>query len=69
MDDPEITDIEWVKLDGKWEVKYRCPGCSRWGFIDKEQYRGEVSIDCPECEFHETVNLAEKSKQVKKNNE
>lgn len=34
-----------------------CPTCGRTGWIDGDQYRGEVSIDCPECDYHETHDL------------
>jgi DnaJ-class molecular chaperone len=27
------------------------------GQTDEEQFRGQVSIDCPECDYHETHNL------------
>ena len=30
---------------------FRCPN-GHLGTIDIEQYRGEVSIVCPECDFH-----------------
>ena len=45
--------------DGKPIIKFRCPGCGGWGSIDDDQYNGRVSIQCTECEFHETINLAE----------
>jgi len=35
---------------------FRCPGCSVVGEIDREQFEGKVSIDCPvdSCSYHET---------------
>lgn len=38
-----------------------CPGCGARGEIDLEQYRGEVSVDCPVCDYHETHDHREKS--------
>jgi predicted Zn-ribbon and HTH transcriptional regulator len=34
-----------------------CPDCKSVGYADADQYRGEVSIDCPECDYHETHDL------------
>ena len=56
-------EIRRVILDGNPEIQLNCPGCGQWGFIDDDQYNGRVSIDCPDCEFHETHNL--KSMQTK----
>lgn len=36
----------------------RCPD-GHIGRIDNEQLRGEVSIDCPECDFHGYVDECE----------
>ncbi len=34
---------------------FRCPGCGQTGSIDAEQFRGQVSIECPfGCGYHET---------------
>ena len=35
-----------------------CPNCGLEGIIDDDQYHGRVSIDCPDCPYHETVNVA-----------
>ncbi len=32
----------------------RCPGCKGAGVVDLDQYRGEVSIQCSNCDYHET---------------
>lgn len=50
-------EIRRVILDEKKEVQLKCPGCGQWGFIDDDQFNGRVSIDCLDCEFHETHNL------------
>lgn len=34
-----------------------CPDCGLFGTIDKEQYEGVVSIDCPGCDFHKTIDF------------
>ena len=46
----------WRNSEGR--VKFHCPGCGVWGWIDDDQFNGRVSIWC-ECPFHETVNLSE----------
>lgn len=51
-------EMKRTVLDGNKEWKMKCPGCEAWGFIDDDQYHGRVSIDCLECDYHETVNLA-----------
>lgn len=38
-----------------------CPVCGLRARLDGEQYRGEVSVDCPECEYHETHDHREAS--------
>ncbi len=35
-----------------------CPGCDLKGKIDDDQFHGRVSIDCPECPYHETHDLS-----------
>lgn len=37
----------------------KCPGCGMWGDVDDDQWHGRVSLDCPECPYHETHNLNE----------
>ena len=34
-----------------------CPRCGVVGSVDADQYAGRVSIDCPECDYHETHDL------------
>lgn len=40
----------------------KCPGCGLEARIDQDQYEGKVSIDCPNCEYHERVNMKDESK-------
>lgn len=35
----------------------RCPGCKQAGSVDLDQYQGKVSIQCDNCDYHETHNL------------
>lgn len=49
----EVKDLDRDKLI----TKLKCPGCGQWGEIDDEQLQGHVSIDCPDCEFHETIDF------------
>lgn len=38
-----------------------CPKCGFSGTIDKDQYEGKVSIQCPlGCSFHETIDFRSK---------
>lgn len=48
--------IKEVLLDNKLVKKFKCPDCRVWGYIDKDQYEGKVSIQC-DCGFHKTLNL------------
>lgn len=56
-----MTDvpIKRVLLDGVPTWKYRCPLCHTCGYIDDEQFKGQVSIQCamPGCSYHETLDL------------
>lgn len=54
-----MYEIKQVILDGTPTWKFKCPSCGIWGYIDNDQYHGKVSLDCPNCEFHETINLKE----------
>ncbi len=37
-----------------------CPGCGSIATIDDDQFRGRVSVDCSECEYHETVDWSKR---------
>lgn len=47
-----------VVRDGEPQVQFKCPGCQQWGDIDNDQFHGQVSIDCPNCEYHETIPVS-----------
>ena len=36
----------------------KCPNCGLEVSIDQDQYEGKISIDCPNCKYHETHNFA-----------
>lgn len=38
---------------------FRCPGCKQVGDIDDDEFHGRVSIDCTNCEYHETKDWSE----------
>lgn len=59
MDKYDALAYRNIKRDGETVRQIECPGCGVWGDIDEDQYHGRISIDCPECEFHETVNISE----------
>ena len=40
-----------------WIIK--CPGCGLEARADEDQVLGRVSVDCPQCPYHETHNLLE----------
>lgn len=40
-----------------FRARVRCPGCGLDAWIDSDQFAGRVSIDCPECDYHETHDL------------
>lgn len=41
---------------------FACPECEEVGMIDADQFHGRVSMICPNeaCDFHMTINLAQK---------
>lgn len=53
-------EIKRIKLNGKPAIKFKCPKCGEWAYIDKDQFNGKVSIfhDTKECGFHETIDLS-----------
>ena len=53
---PRHDGERWIDTDvhgGTYQ--FCCPGCGLCGDIDADQMEGRVSIDCPECDFHETL--------------
>lgn len=54
----------WLKLDtlgtnSEAFPLFRCPGCKQTGIIDKEQYEGIISIQCHNCNYHETKDWSD----------
>ena len=51
---------EWrpITSDGKWSARMACPGCGVGGSLADHEIdeHGNVhpSVDCTECEYHET---------------
>lgn len=39
-----------------------CPSCGLYAKLDADQLTGRVSIDCPECSYHETHELVDPDK-------
>lgn len=54
-----VPDVLYTPEDTGAYAIIRCPNCEVVCMADEEQYRGEVSIDCTECEYHETHDLRE----------
>ncbi len=55
----QYTLKEW-RYEGKL-VGYllTCPDCGLSARIDDDQYHGRVSVDCPECPFHKTIDFSQ----------
>ena len=53
-----LPEFKAVTLDGDPACKVKCPGCGIWAYIDDDQWYGKVSIDCPNCSYHETHNFS-----------
>ena len=55
------NELKLVSLDGVLTWKVRCPRCKMWGYVDEDQVRGQVSMQCGNdgCDFHETHDLSE----------
>ena len=51
-----------VNATDKEYATFNCPKYNLFGIIDKEQYEGKISIQCPNCDFHKTIDF----RQVKK---
>ena len=55
---PSLVGEAYFFPENKEKTAYvRCPECGRNGWIDADQWCGATSIDCPNCEYHETVDL------------
>jgi len=49
--------VRLVRRDGELVRNFKCPGCGQWGDVDDDQWHGRVSIECPDCSFHETRDI------------
>lgn len=47
-----------ITRDGVQVRQARCPGCDTWADVDEDQWHGRVSMDCVECDYHETHDLS-----------
>ena len=55
----------WMVLRDDQPVWYLCcPGCGLQAEVDDDQLHGRVSIDCPDCAYHETVDLANTAPKI-----
>lgn len=48
---------EVLRKFGWWWI-IRCPECGLEARADGDMIHGRVSIDCPECPYHETHDLS-----------
>lgn len=53
-------NVKYANGDFKWGWG-TCPRCGLRGRIDEDQYKGEVSVDCPGCPYHATHDHREES--------
>lgn len=53
-----VPKIKTKHAGGRSFVEATCPGCNRTSEIDADMYRGRVSMDCSNCEYHETHDLS-----------
>lgn len=58
--------IRWtvVRRDDEAVIQVECPGCKTWADVDTDQFEGRVSMDCPNCEYHETHDLRYDGKSI-----
>ena len=54
---PKIIKLLNDEVHQSLKALIECPECNLKAWIDQDQYYGEISIDCPECEFHKTINF------------
>ena len=54
--------VRVVKRDGLDVSTLVCPGCGVRGDLDDDQFHGTISVQCPDCGWHETVDF---SKEVR----
>jgi len=56
-DHPTLAAGSYLFPENETKTAYvRCQ-CGHAGWIDQDQWTGDVSIDCPACSYHETVDL------------
>lgn len=60
---PKVHSV-WKRND-YLRAMVECPGCGYLACIDKDQYEGKVSIDCPECDYHETHDFTLTAQQAR----
>ncbi len=61
----KIIYPEYLREFGKWHI-IKCPGCGLEARIDQDQFEGMVSIACPECPYHETIDIKNEIDKYKK---
>jgi len=56
---PTLVAESYLFPDSETQTAYVRCRCGHAGWVDQDQWRGNVSIDCPACSYHETVDLRE----------
>lgn len=59
----DFGPLENVRNWGKGRFLGRCPNCGLVARLDADQVHGRVSVNCPDCPYHETHDY---SSQVEK---
>jgi predicted RNA-binding Zn-ribbon protein involved in translation (DUF1610 family) len=57
-----MKEPEYLRPFGKMHM-IKCPECGLEAPIDQDQFEGKVSIDCPECPYHETIDFKQALKK------
>lgn len=54
---PRPTVIPGYRSSSARCALIECPKCSTRAWIDKEQYVGKATIECPDCDYREKHDL------------
>jgi phage FluMu protein Com len=57
MSKPEIICDLRGDVESMFEAHVQCPVCGLVLGVGREQFRGHVSMDCPDCRYHERHDL------------
>lgn len=59
MNDTKSAELLYGPFpDDEFCAFIKCPGCEDGAWVGQEQFTGDAKIDCPDCGFHETIDLS-----------